>query len=70
VPSFHLGVGPEDNPSPADYISVRFYGNIGLRCHGILTVICWNKLNKYVFRVYEIFYIPQISVLYWVPLPQ
>lgn len=48
VSSFHLGVGPEDNPSPAHYNSVRFYGKIGLCCHGILTVTCWNKLNQYV----------------------
>lgn len=48
VPSFHLGVGPEDNLSPADYMAVCFYGNIGLCCHGTLTVTCWNKFNKYV----------------------
>jgi hypothetical protein len=29
-PSYHLGVGPEDNTSTGEYVSVRFYSNNGL----------------------------------------
>jgi len=30
VPSHHLGVGPEDNTSTGEYVSIRFSSNSGL----------------------------------------